>query len=177
MIDDRCRTNAVTAPQVQMSPSLFAQLTSWPLEQQLPKILWILRRTAWQQQPLPRPLSILQTPLSPPCQDSGCTLASCDLPCTPITNVDQLLDTVYGDLVHANPGFHLSGDVADDHEWQTYLRWLIVYPSQQSTNKKKTQMSCHPQHWCLLEWIPSALLWTLVMALFQPATWPQLWQT
>jgi len=45
-----------------------------------------------------------------------------DLPSTPITDADQLLDTVYGDHIHANPGSHLSGDISNDPEWQTYLQ-------------------------------------------------------
>jgi len=38
---------------------------------------------------------------------------------------------VYSDHVHANPGTHLSGDISNDQEWQTYLQLLIVYPSHQ----------------------------------------------
>jgi len=42
----------------------------------------------------------------------------------PNTNVDWLLDMVYGN-VHANPGSHLSDNLSDYQEWQTNLSHLI----------------------------------------------------
>ena len=41
-----------------------------------------------------------------------------------------MLDKVYGDHVHQNPGQHLSDGVPDDHKWQDYWRRLVVYPCQ-----------------------------------------------
>jgi hypothetical protein len=43
---------------------------------------------------------------------------------------DRMMDKVYGDHVHQNPGTHLDGGIADDAKWQDYHRRLIVYPSQ-----------------------------------------------
>ena len=47
-----------------------------------------------------------------------------DLPGYILTPADRLLDTVYGDHVHANDGCHLDGGVADDGMWQA--RWNRV---------------------------------------------------
>jgi hypothetical protein len=41
-----------------------------------------------------------------------------------------MLDTVYGDHIHQNPGSHLDGGIANDTQWQSYYNQLIVYPSQ-----------------------------------------------
>jgi hypothetical protein len=44
---------------------------------------------------------------------------------------DLLLDRVYGDHVHQNPGTHLDGGITNDVMWQDY--WsscLVVCPSQ-----------------------------------------------
>ena len=41
-----------------------------------------------------------------------------------------MMDKVYGDHVHQNPGTHLRGDIPDDEMWQDYWRRLIVFPSQ-----------------------------------------------
>jgi hypothetical protein len=47
-----------------------------------------------------------------------------------ISDADRMMDKVYGDHVHQNPGTHLDGGIADDTMWQDYHRRLIVYPSQ-----------------------------------------------
>ena len=48
--------------------------------------------------------------------------------------VDRLLDKVYGDHIHQNPGTHLDGGVADDFLWQSYWRQLVEYtPSFEDT--------------------------------------------
>jgi len=123
-------TNAVTISPVQISPSLFTQLMSWHLK-------------AVAQNSLDPPSDGLSTAAPPfasvdpaaPFISSSETLAASlppgNLLSTLLTDVDWLLDTVYGDHVHANPSSHLSGDVAKDQEWwQTCLQWLIVYLSQ-----------------------------------------------
>jgi hypothetical protein len=52
-----------------------------------------------------------------------------DLPgATPLSDADILLDTVYGDHVHQNPGNHLNGGVPDDAKWQEHWRQLVVFP-------------------------------------------------
>jgi hypothetical protein len=52
-----------------------------------------------------------------------------DLPGAIITEVDRMMDKVYGNHIHQNPGTHLDGGIADDAKWQDYHRRLIVYPS------------------------------------------------
>jgi hypothetical protein len=56
-----------------------------------------------------------------------------DLPDAIISEADFLflLDTVYGDHVHQNPGAHLDGGVSDDTLWQNNWRGLVIYTSQQ----------------------------------------------
>lgn len=39
-----------------------------------------------------------------------------------------MLDRVYNDHVHQNPGIHLDGGVADDLLWQSYWKELVEYP-------------------------------------------------
>ena len=63
-------------------------------------------------------------------------------PSTPLTDADRLLDLVLGDHVHANPSTHLSGDISNDLEWQTFLSHLIVYPSQQYDLPKGSVGKC-----------------------------------
>jgi hypothetical protein len=41
-----------------------------------------------------------------------------------------MMDKVYADHAHQNPGTHLRGDIPDDEMWQDYWRRLIVFPSQ-----------------------------------------------
>jgi hypothetical protein len=41
-----------------------------------------------------------------------------------------MMDKVYGDHVHQNPGMYLRGDIPDDELWQDCWRRLIVFPSQ-----------------------------------------------
>ena len=53
-----------------------------------------------------------------------------DLPDIELSDADRMMDKVYGDHVHQNPGTHLSGDIPDDEMWQDYWRRLIVFPSQ-----------------------------------------------
>jgi hypothetical protein len=53
-----------------------------------------------------------------------------DLPGAIISEADRMLDKVYGDHVHQNPGTHLNGGIEDDAMWQGYHRRLIVYPLQ-----------------------------------------------
>jgi hypothetical protein len=53
-----------------------------------------------------------------------------DLPAATILELDQMLDDVYEDHVHQNPGTHLDGDITDNKLWQGYCNQLIVYPSQ-----------------------------------------------
>jgi hypothetical protein len=53
-----------------------------------------------------------------------------DLPDIKLSDADRMMDKVYGDHVHQNPGTHLSGDIPDDGMWQDYWQWLIVFPSQ-----------------------------------------------
>jgi hypothetical protein len=44
-----------------------------------------------------------------------------DLPDIELSDADRMMDKVYGDHVHQNPGMHLRGDVPDDKMWQDYL--------------------------------------------------------
>jgi hypothetical protein len=53
-----------------------------------------------------------------------------DLPGTTISDADRLMDKVYGDHVHKNPGEHLDGGITNDQMWQDNWRQLIVFPSQ-----------------------------------------------
>jgi hypothetical protein len=53
-----------------------------------------------------------------------------DLPGAIVSDADRMLDKVYGDHVHENPGTYLNGGIEDDAMWQRYHRRLIVYPSQ-----------------------------------------------
>jgi hypothetical protein len=57
-------------------------------------------------------------------------LESGDFPGAKLSEADRMLDKVYGDHVHQNPGQHLSDGVPDDHKWQDYWRRLVVYPCQ-----------------------------------------------
>jgi hypothetical protein len=52
-----------------------------------------------------------------------------DLPGATISDADRLLNKVYGDYVHQNPGTHLDGGIADDALWQERWSRLTVYPS------------------------------------------------
>jgi len=67
--------------------------------------------------------------VSLPVETLAAPLPPGDLPKYPLTDVDQLLDTIMA--IKSMPTLVLICLVADDQEWQTYLRWLIVYPSQQ----------------------------------------------
>jgi hypothetical protein len=53
-----------------------------------------------------------------------------DLSDIELSDADRMLDKLYRDQVHQNPGTHLSGDIPNDNMWQGYWRWLIVFPSQ-----------------------------------------------
>jgi hypothetical protein len=53
-----------------------------------------------------------------------------DLPDIELSDAGMMMDKVYGDHVHQNPGTHLRGDIPDDERWQDYWRRLIVFPSQ-----------------------------------------------
>jgi len=53
-----------------------------------------------------------------------------DLPAYEITAADLLLDSVFGDHVHANDGTQLSGDVPEDPLWQRRWRKLVAYSPQ-----------------------------------------------
>ena len=53
-----------------------------------------------------------------------------DLPGVELSDADRMMDKVYGDHVHQNPGTHLRGDIPDDEMWQDYWRRLIVFTSQ-----------------------------------------------
>jgi hypothetical protein len=53
-----------------------------------------------------------------------------DLPGTVLTDVDRMMDRVYGDHVHHNDGTHLDGGISDDATWQDYWKRLIVFPGQ-----------------------------------------------
>jgi hypothetical protein len=52
-----------------------------------------------------------------------------DIPGAVTSDADQLMDKVYGDHVHQNPGTHLCGDIADDALWQERWRQLVSFPS------------------------------------------------
>ena len=67
--------------------------------------------------PLPMPPADATIGLLPP--DVGA-----DLPGYVLTEADRLLDKVYGDHVHANPGTHLSGNFIEDANWQK--RWKRI---------------------------------------------------
>jgi hypothetical protein len=54
-----------------------------------------------------------------------------DLPGAHISEADLLLEKVFGDYVHQNPGTHLNGGIADDVDWQEYWSRLIVFPGSQ----------------------------------------------
>ena len=41
-----------------------------------------------------------------------------------------MLDEIFGDCVHQNPGQHLSQGVPEDADWQDCWRRLVVFPSQ-----------------------------------------------
>ena len=64
----------------------------------------------------------------PPVDDTNIPSDNSDLPGYSLTEVDRLLDKVYGDHIHQNPGTHLDGGVADDFLWQSYWRQLVEYP-------------------------------------------------
>jgi hypothetical protein len=40
-----------------------------------------------------------------------------------------MMNEVYGDHVHHNPGKHLTGGVTNDSVWQDYWRHLVIYQS------------------------------------------------
>ncbi len=42
----------------------------------------------------------------------------------------MMLDEIFGDCVHQNPGQHLSQGVPEDADWQDCWRRLVVFPSQ-----------------------------------------------
>ena len=52
-----------------------------------------------------------------------------DVPGSSLLVVDQMMDKVYGDHVHQNPGAHLSGGIADDALWQERWLQLVAFPS------------------------------------------------
>ena len=43
---------------------------------------------------------------------------SADLPDYTVTDIDRMMDKVFGDHVHQNDGTHLTGGVVDDATWQ-----------------------------------------------------------
>jgi hypothetical protein len=47
-----------------------------------------------------------------------------------ISDVDLLMDKVYGDHVHQNPGQHLHGGIEDEACWQNHWRRPVVYAAQ-----------------------------------------------
>ena len=51
-----------------------------------------------------------------------------DLPDIELSDADRLMDKVYGDHVHQNPGTHLSGDIPDDEMWQRLLAMANSLP-------------------------------------------------
>jgi hypothetical protein len=53
-----------------------------------------------------------------------------DLPGDVLTDVDRMMDRVYGEHVHHNDGTHLGGGVSNDTSWQDYWKRLIVFPGQ-----------------------------------------------
>jgi len=125
-------TKAVTAPPVPKSPSLFPQLRSWTLEQQLLIIPWILHWLDCQQQPFLWPLRILQPnqplillrPWLHPYLLEICLVPPWWMP--------------IGNHVHANPGSHLS---VRWHLWQPGVAVLsepsdnLPLPAVQSTKR------------------------------------------
>jgi len=52
-----------------------------------------------------------------------------DLPGYCSTPADRLLDSVFGDHLHSNPGFHLDGGVPSDQVWQQRWKLLVGLPS------------------------------------------------
>jgi hypothetical protein len=52
-----------------------------------------------------------------------------DLPGSFLSKADQMMNTVYGDHVHQNPGTHLTGGIADDAIWQEHWLQLVSFPS------------------------------------------------
>jgi hypothetical protein len=44
-----------------------------------------------------------------------------DIPGSSLTDADQMMDEVYGDHIHQNPGMYLIGGIANDGLWQE--RW------------------------------------------------------
>jgi hypothetical protein len=59
------------------------------------------------------------------------TTDDADLPGYERSEVDLVLDMVFGDHVHQNNGSHLDGGIIDDSMWQNYHRRLIVYQGKQ----------------------------------------------
>jgi hypothetical protein len=47
-----------------------------------------------------------------------------------MTDVDKMMDKVYGDHVHHNDGTHLDGGISNDTSWQDYWKRIIVFPGQ-----------------------------------------------
>ena len=56
---------------------------------------------------------------------------SADLPDYTVTDIDRMMDKVFGDHVHQNDGTHLTGGIADDVTWQARFNTLIVLHNQQ----------------------------------------------
>ena len=75
-----------------------------------------------------------------------------DLPGASISAADQLLDAVYGDHVHQNPGTHLDGGIADDKTWQNYYRRLIIFPSSNNYDAPTGAVRC-----CFIQKVASIL--------------------
>ena len=55
------------------------------------------------------------------------TPPNCDLPSYTPSATDAIMDTVYGDHVHNNPGTHLAAGIPNDSLWQHYYRSLVTY--------------------------------------------------
>ena len=52
-----------------------------------------------------------------------------DLPDAILSEADRMIDKVFGDHVHQNPGTHLDGGIADDADWQE--RFHLLFPFSQ----------------------------------------------
>jgi hypothetical protein len=69
-------------------------------------------------------------------------LEKSDLHNAVISDADLLMDKVYGDHVHQNPGQHLHGSIEDDACWQNQWRRLVVYPAH-TYNVPSGVAGCH----------------------------------
>ena len=84
-----------------------------------------------------------EVPMPPPPPTAPAPVAStqeegADLPGYTSTPADQLLDSVFGDHVHANNGRHLDGGVGDDKKWQKlWLRITQLAPTRYAVPKGK----------------------------------------